>query len=332
MQLEQEHQLEWFWSGYGFRAMNTTVQTWLYSQIEGDLLQDIHGLFSSFEKRLSRFNPKSELFRLNQCECDTVQVSPILLDALEVALLASEATKGLYDPTILKVLEQAGYDRSFELISPSSLPAKYRRSRPSSPIPPYGNYRSVQINRVRREVYRPPGLKFDLGGMGKGWTVDRAADRLQGIGPFLVNAGGDIFAYQSPPGQRGWEINISHPWKLDRFVAQLFIHHKALATSTIARRRWNHKGEIKHHLIDPRTGQPAQTDAISVTVTADRTVMAEIYAKVALILGVEQGLAYLENLSGVEGLIYTENNEVIYTDGLVDSLEVVEPNGYLPMQ
>ena len=112
-------------------------------------------------------------------------------------------------------------------------------------------------------------------------------------------------------------------------MAQLCLHHKALATSTIARRRWSYDGQLKHHLIDPRTGQPAQTDAVSVTVIADRTVMAEIYAKVALILGVEQGLDYLQRLPNVEGLIYTMNDEVVYTDGLGDALERVEPEGYL---
>ena len=84
-----------------------------------------------------------------------------------------------------------------------------------------------------------------------------------------------------------------------------------------------------HHLIDPRTGQPAQTDAISVSVIADRTVMAEIYAKVVLILGAEQGLVYLNNLPGVEGLIYTANSEISYTPGLEKYLDRLEPAGYM---
>jgi thiamine biosynthesis lipoprotein len=85
---------------------------------------------------------------------------------------------------------------------------------------------------------------------------------------------------------------------------------------------------VRHHLIDPRTGQPAQTDALSVTVVADRTVIAEIYAKVALILGTEPGLAYLTSLPGIEGLIYTADGRIVYTGGMADILVRLEPAGY----
>jgi thiamine biosynthesis lipoprotein len=190
------------------------------------------------------------------------------------------------------------------------------------------NFQSVQLNRANREIYKPVGVRLDLGGMGKGWSVDRVADRLQGLGPFLVNAGGDIFGYQTPPGQKGWEIDIIHPLKPEQFIARLNLHHRAVATSTIAKRRWQRNGQTMHHLIDPRTGQPAQTDALSVSVITDRTVMAEIYAKVVLILGVEQGLAYLQSLPGVEGLIYTAESEIVYTAGLEEILDRLEPAGY----
>jgi thiamine biosynthesis lipoprotein len=165
--------------------------------------------------------------------------------------------------------------------------------------------------------------------MGKGWTVDRAADRLQGLGPFLVNAGGDIFAYHSPPNQKGWEIDLVHPLKPEAYMARLYLHHRALATSTLAKRRWQYQGQLMHHLIDPRTGQPAQTDALSVSVVAERTVLAEIYAKVALILGTEQGLAYLQSLPDVEGLIYTAEAQILYTPGFASIIDNVEPMGYI---
>jgi thiamine biosynthesis lipoprotein len=312
--------------------MNTKIQTWLYSQTDSEVLVDVQRLFNSFEKRLSRFDPHSELVRLNTNEQERFQASPTLLDAVEVALWAAEITGGLYDPTILNDLEKAGYDRSFERMenvtplqhtSPISVSKKN-----GQPIWRSFNFQSVQLNRANREIYKPVGVRLDLGGMGKGWSVDRVADRLQGLGPFLVNAGGDIFGYQTPPGQKGWEIDIIHPLKPEQFIARLNLHHRAVATSTIAKRRWQRNGQTMHHLIDPRTGQPAQTDALSVSVITDRTVMAEIYAKVVLILGVEQGLAYLQSLPGVEGLIYTAESEIVYTAGLEEILDRLEPAGY----
>lgn len=320
--------LPWQWQQHNFRAMNTTVQTKLYSNqvANAAVLIDVERLFASFERQLSRFKPDSELSRLNAHPDEWFQASPTLLEALEVALLAAEATHGLYDPTILAALERAGYDRSFEKITPTDNASGEVVA--NAPARPGLGWRAIQLNRPRREIYRPLGLRLDLGGMGKGWSVDRAADRLQGLGPFLVNAGGDLYAYQSPPGTKGWEIDLVHPLKIDRFAAKVWLHHQALATSTIARRQWLRHGQLQHHLIDPRTGQPAQTDVLSVSVVADRTVTAEIYAKVALILGAEQGLAYLERVPGVEGLIFTTDSHILTTPGMAALLEQVEPAGY----
>ncbi len=323
--------VRWQWNRHAFRAMNTNVYTTLFSQTDAAVLHDVERLFASFERRLSRFLPASELCQLNNSPREAFKASPTLFSALEVALWAAHVTGGLYDPTMLSQLERAGYNRSFEQID-TPLPLSGQEAAPApvdkSVLKRALTFRSVELNRATQEVYKPVGLKLDLGGMGKGWTVDRAADRLQGLGPFLVNAGGDIFAYQTPPGERGWQIDLVHPYKPDESMARLFINHRALATSTIARRRWQQHGRIMHHLLDPRTGEPAQTDAVSVTVVADRTVLAEVYAKVALILGVERGLDYLNQIDGIEGLIYTANSKIVTTTGLEDYLARLDPNGY----
>jgi len=330
---DKHSQTNWHWQHHSFKAMNTNVYIRLYSQTtDDDILFDVQRLFASFEKRLSRFDPASELSRVNNEWQDSIRISPTLLNAMEVALWAAEITGGLYDPTILANLEEAGYDRSFEKIkevSPLKVtsPSAVDTCLAGVSARPF-NFRSIQLNRAKREIYKPVGVGLDLGGMGKGWTVDRAADRLQGLGPFLINAGGDIFGYQAPPGQTGWEIDLIHPLKPEQFIARVYLQHRALATSTIARRRWQRNGQMMHHLIDPRTGQPAHTNAISVSVIADRTMTAEIYAKVVLILGAEQGLTYLQNMPGVEGLIYTDESQILYTRGLENILDRLETAGY----
>lgn len=317
-------QSTWHWTRHEFRAMNTDVAVELLSDRTNsrDLVLDVERLFASVERRLSRFNPASELSQLNAASQDVFIASPPLIDAVEVALWAANATAGLYDPTLLDALESAGYDRSFERIespeplSPTAPVLASKAELAAAHSRPF-SYRSIQVNRARRQITRPAGLRLDLGGMGKGWTVDRAADALQGLGPFLINAGGDLFAYHSPPGTNGWPIEISHPLNPEQTVAQIELHHRALATSTIARRRWRHNGQVRHHLIDPRTGRPAQTDAISVSVTAPRTVIAEVYAKTALILGVDRGLAFLQGLADVEGLIVAADASVYQTKDFI---------------
>jgi thiamine biosynthesis lipoprotein len=229
---------------------------------------------------------------------------------------AAAATQGLFDPSLLRVMQAIGYDRSFE---------KIEQDDPTQPVPPAPGRRGfegIQLNRSRREIYLSPGVQIDLGGIGKGWTVDRVADWLAGKGPFLINAGGDLYAYGAPPGQAGWSIGIADPWEPSRDIRRLQVQQRAVATSTISRRRWRRGGRLMHHLIDPRSGQPAETDAVSVTVVAHRVALAEVYAKTALILGVEAGRNWLNKVPEAEGLLVRDDGRLITTDGLSSYFEV----------
>jgi thiamine biosynthesis lipoprotein len=314
------------WHHETFRAMNTDVYVWLYSR-NGDLAHYVPQHFARIERSLSRFNDHSNLNRLNRCPDTRCIVEQELFSALEFAFWAADWTEGLFDPTILPALKQAGYDRSFELLpEPASFQwdsggmAKDRQVAQSIPCSNRDcSYRDVRLDRNRREIIRPPYVQIDLGGMGKGWAVDRSADLLVEAGPFLINAGGDLYAHGYPGDARGWQIELVHPRDPARTMARLYLANRALATSTIAKRRWRQGSDIMHHLIDPRKvngrRQPARTDALSVTVIAGRTVLADVLAKVALILGVNEGLAYLERLPGVEGLIYTADDRIVCTAG-----------------
>ena len=329
-QTDAQLQPVWHWQQHLFRAMNTHVHVWLYSQTETKI-RHVQATFARIERRLSRFDTGSELSQFNDCTSDQFRASPDMFEAVQAAIWAAQATSGIYDPTILDSLERAGYDRSFEQIK-TSVPYQLSETENLSEAPAAPrlfSYRDITLNVFSREISRPPGLRLDLGGMGKGWAVDRAADRLQGTGPFLINAGGDLFAYDAPDGGRGWTIDLVQPLRSGLVMASLRLKHQALATSTIVKRRWSQNGRFMHHLIDPRTGQPAVTDSLSISVTAERAVLAEIYAKVALILGAEAGMDYLQTLPGVEGLIYTANAEIHYTGGMAAILERVEPDGYL---
>jgi len=314
---------KWHWNGYGFRAMNTNVQLWLFSETpkSAKILADVQGLFDCFESYFSRFKPNSELALFNQHDDTVFRASPTFFGAIEAALWLAEHTNGLYDPTILSALEQAGYDCSFEKL------ATQQHSMIESVVTRL-KYHTITMNHPRREIYKPNGLRLDLGGMGKGWTVDRVADKLRGLGPFMINAGGDIYAYQTPPGKSGWMVDLVHPYQPKQAYAKVNLHHQALATSTIARRHWQRDGKCMHHLIDPRTQKPAQTDVVSVSVIAERTVLAEVYAKVALILGSKRGLSYLEQLPHVEGILFTATGDTLFTTDMDNKLTHLEPTGY----
>ena len=322
-------QQTWQWTTHTFRAMNTDVNRWHYGAAP-NAAEKGDSVFRKQEHQLSRFDSHSDLSRLNHCPKEICPVSEELFAALEVALWAANATGGIYDPTILADLQVAGYDRTFDSIA---VPASFRRHAAveSAEHASIGHRRPISFCNVdllaeSRTVRKPTGLGIDLGGMGKGWTVDRAADLLHGHGPFLVNAGGDLYAHGQPGDARGWRIELEHPLEPAARIASVRLTHHALATSTVMKRRWLRSGHIQHHLIDPRTGQPAQTDALSVTVTAQRTVLADIFAKVVLVLGVAEGLTWLEQLPGVEGCIFTENERLVWTAGFEPLFETVGTN------
>jgi thiamine biosynthesis lipoprotein len=274
-----------------FRAMGTTITVFVP---EGQMTQGIgivKTLFDEWERTLSRFQPESELSRLNQRTGELVIVSDLLLIVLTQALTAARASQGVYDPTLLNQLAQIGYDRSFDQLPQHLLANAHLAQYP--PMEQGGAWRHIQVNREKHSVLLPAGIRLDFGGIAKGMAVDAALEALQqqGIGTALVNAGGDLAVRGLPPGVDHWSIAI--PGK-DRAWA-LPLQHGAIATSGIARRQWQQGDRLRHHLLDPQTGLPADNGLWSTTVVAARCEQAEVAAKVAFIKGLPQGKTFVED-------------------------------------
>ncbi len=276
-----------------FHAMGTTVSVLLPERQAQAGLQAVRELFATWEQTLSRFRPESELSRLNQRAGEPVAVSALLFHVLTSALLAAHVTEGRYDPTMQSQLAQLGYDRSFDTL-PANLPAASRDARPG------GGWRRIVIDRANRRVTLPPGVGLDFGGIAKGMAVDASITRLarMGFDAALVNAGGDLAVLGLPPHSDGWPIAIAGM----RASRTITLHHGAMATSGIGRRHWRQGAQPRHHLLDPRTGEPVQNDLWSVTVVASRCELAEVAAKAAFVAGVEHGGALLREY-GLAGLL-----------------------------
>lgn len=303
-----------------FRAMNTDVLAAVVAsprrRVEAAAaLREVERLFAEIETALSRFRPTSELSALNRAAGRPFRASPLLYTVVAEALAAARATDGLFDPTVLGALVAAGYDRSFELIEqrPASDPIAPSGAQPSASADCEGrhsSWRDIRLDPEGRTITLPAGLGLDLGGIGKGWTVDRAVERLRRFGSFAIDAGGDLYAAGSPPGGTSWTVGVADPSAPGRDIAVLAIRNRAVATSTVARRRWVRDGTPGHHLIDPRTGRPAESGVLSVTVVAESVARAEVLAKVALLLGPEAGLRLLDEASGAAGLLVLADGRV----------------------
>ncbi len=253
----------------------------------------VAALFDDWDRCLSRFRPDSELTRLNALAGRSVAVSRTLLDVLRAAIAAAHATDGLFDPTLGSRLIALGYDRTF-----AELPSDSAAGRPLGPWTA-GGWRAIEIDAHAETVRIPVGTSLDFGGIAKGMAVDAALDRLvgAGIGPVAVDAGGDLAVRGTPPGLDGWRIALTEA----SGVPEVTIATGGLATSSTTRRRWLIDGTERHHLLDPRTGLPAATGLRSATVVATSARVAEVAAKVALLLGRDGGAGFLaeRGLSGV---------------------------------
>ena len=281
---------------YTFRAMNTDVM------VEGTD-REIRPWFERVEATLSRFNPESPLSQLNRLQGRWVIVPGLLYRAVGAALESARLTAGAFDPTVLDALEGAGYVRSFDL----------GQSAPARNATAAGRWREVRLAPTAPAVRLPTGVRLDLGGIGKGLAVDGAMERLAQEPRALVNAGGDV-ALRTAPGDAPVLVDVEDPWDPQRTLATFSLKDGAAATSSAIGRCW---GPGLHHIIDPATGRPAETDVATATVFAPTVAWAEVLAKAAIVLGSERALALWRH-HRCRGLMLLRTGQQILSEDLED--------------
>jgi FAD:protein FMN transferase len=244
------------------------------------------------DRRLSRFRTDSELSLLNSNPREVVPASPLLLDLVEAIMAAGVRTGGLVDGTLLDELERAGYVNSMSA-GASPLP---RESQPAPEARTVGRERTADwsdlaVHRTEGEVRRPPGLRIDSGGLGKGLAADRVAAGLSECPTFCVDCSGDMLIGGTSGQPR--IVRVKHPFTAE-IVCEFELAEGGVATSGITRRAWfGEDGRPRHHLIDPRTGEPARTGVIQATALAPTATEAEVLAKAALLAGPAHGQDWL---------------------------------------
>jgi thiamine biosynthesis lipoprotein len=293
-----------------FRAMGCQMHAFLDSETDDAtaLIQSVPRWFAEWERILSRFRTDSELSALNrQAGEGWVRVSPTLWEVVNDALVAARLSDGLVTPAVLPVMEMVGYDRDFAQVGNGESVA----APVAAPLP--GDWRAIRLDPGRRAVMLPPGMRLDLGGIAKGWAAERAARRLARYGPALVDAGGDIAVRGARVGGEPWVVGVDDPLRPGEHLAILLLSSGGVATSGRDLRRWRQGDVERHHIIDPRTGAPAQTDILAATVVAPSLHEAEVAAKVVMILGRLAGMQWLNARPWLAGLLVTETNDILHT-------------------
>lgn len=294
-----------------WRALGTTVRLVVTDPALLDscnLLLARH--LAEVDAACSRFRADSELAALDGTAGRPVRVSPLLAQALTVALSAAETTDGAVDPTVGSAMDAIGYDRDFTLVREDDRPVRLTVRRAPG-------WRLVDLDPATGTVTVPPGVRLDLGATAKAWAADRAAAMLAetaGCG-VLVSLGGDTAVAGEPPAG-GWQIRVQDiTGKVEETptagpYATVGLHSGGLATSGTAARNWRRDGRDLHHIVDPRTGLPVRTPWRTVSVAARTCADANTASTAALVKGegAERwltGLGLPARLVSQEGLVIT---------------------------
>ena len=257
-----------------FRAMGSDAHVIVVGG-SGRLVDEAVELIDDLERRWSRFLEDSEISELNRRAGSFVTVSGPTVLLIERAVEAWRLTGGAFEPTVLGAMLRAGYDRSFELLGAN---VSARHSLLGIGVA------DIEIDGDR--VCLPAGTGFDPGGIGKGLAADLVCAEMMAAGAegICVNLGGDVRVCGVGPREKGWTVAVEHPWSTQPMVL-LGLADGAVATSTTLRRRWQSDGQTRHHLIDPQTGEPSDTDLTLTSVIAAEAWVAEVLAKAVLLAG-----------------------------------------------
>ncbi len=288
--------------------MGTLVEIKAFGEDQDQLENVVSEAFDEMrrlETLLTSHDPNSEISRLSAA-AESLQVSAETVELLQLGQRLARRSEGAFDLTLGRITQLWGIEtESPKLPTPEQLKAALNGIGPQA----------LQIDGqlVRKSN---PQLQVELGGIAKGYAVDRAVELLRqaGVRSASVNAGGDIGLLGDRQGQP-WRIGIQHPRQPGELLAVLPLVDQAVVTSGDYERFFERDGVRYHHIFDPRTGQPARA-CQSVSVVAKTAAMADALATAAFVLGPQQGLQLLEGLPEVEGLLVDAVGDIHQTSGL----------------
>jgi FAD:protein FMN transferase len=304
-------------------SMGSEVHLTAWTADERGALNAFEAAFDEFDRLdalMSVWKEGSEVERLNRAAGEMpVPVGSEMREVLSMARLASEWTEGKFDVTfgVLSGLWKFDHDLDGNIPPRADVQARL----------PLIDYQQLVVDEAKGTAFlKRKGMRVHLGGIGKGYAVDRAAAILRGRGfnDFMIQSGGDLYV-AGERGDRAWRAGIQDPRgpKGSSFAA-MDLSDAAFTTSGDYERFFMKDGRRYHHIIDPDTGEPSQ-GARSVTIVAKTASLADALDTGIFILGPEKGMALIERLNGVEGVIVTSSNNVLVSSGLAGRLVVRSP-------
>ena len=292
----------------GTMGTRIRVELWAEERTAGETAIDaVMREMERIDAAMSTYKPSSEISRVNaQAARAPLRISAELFDLLTTAVEYSRITDGAFDITYASVgfmYDFRRHRKPTEAQIEAALPAV--------------NYRNLELDPRRHTVhFSRPGVRIDLGGIAKGYAVDRGIAILQqrGIRHALVSAGGDSRIIGDRFG-KPWVVGIRHPDHKEQVIARIPLVDTAISTSGDYERYFDENGVRYHHIIDPATGHPA-SKVRSATILAPTATRTDGLSKTAFVLGPDAALAIYNRLEDVDAILVAPDGRVLYSQGL----------------
>lgn len=284
--------------------MDTVVTITIYDG-DDDVLSGAMKLCKKLENLLSRTVEGSDIYRINHSNGNPVEVSTDTVELLNIALDIAESSNGAFDPTVLPLVEV------WDIMNSESAPDNGKITQAMKTV----GYENIFID--GNIVTAKNNVKLDLGGIAKGFIADKLKVYLKEkkVKSAIINLGGNTLLVGDKNG-KNFTVGVQKPFgKQDELCAIMTLIDKTAVTSGIYQRYFEQDGKIYHHIIDTKTGYPADNGLYAVTVVTDSSCIADGLSTACLVLGVEKGKE-LAKQYGAELLFVDKNGNLILTDGL----------------
>ena len=311
-------------------AMDTVMNLTVYGENAAAALESAEKeLHTLDEAVLSRTAEGSELYALNTSNGETVEygADDILPALIETALTISDATEGAFDPTLAPVLDTWGFTKDEHRV-PSADELKELLS--------HTGCGKVALEKTADgwTVTLLDGAQLDLGGIAKGYAADllRAQLEKEGVTSATLDLGGDVFVMGRKTDGSDWRIAVKDPADTESYLGVVSAADKFIVTSGVYERYFEENGVRYHHILDPKTGCPAESGLVSVTVLCENGAWADALSTACFVLGPDGALALRDDLADqgtdFELILVTDDGRVLYTDGLADAFTPNDESGY----
>ena len=311
-------------------AMDTVMNLTVYGENAAAALESAEKeLHTLDEAVLSRTAEGSELYALNASNGETVEcgADDILPALIETALAISEATDGAFDPTLAPVLDAWGFTKDLRRVpSADELAALLAHTgRDKVALEETADGYSVALS---------DGAQLDLGGIAKGYAADllRAQLEKEGVTSATLDLGGDVFVMGKKSDGSDWRIAVKDPGDTESYLGIVSASDAFIVTSGVYERYFEENGVRYHHILDPKTGSPAESGLVSVTVMCKNGAWADALSTACFVLGADGALALRDDLAAqgtnFELIFVTDDGCVLYTGGLAAAFTPNEESGY----